>query len=182
MLTECKNKEKIFSYPKSRQNVPEERATLWHHKNERRKIVIFFFLEKRKRGSTSEVNKWVVFLTSSDSTKSTKPNFCLFYNLTNFFCFWAKWTWCKANNTKTTFRWNKTSGCTHMLIAVQQPHQQLTYATFNRSNEEDSLPLLNCFFVSLFLYFFIFLYLHTSSKKKSFIAGRGEDSMKVEEK
>jgi hypothetical protein len=57
LLTECKNNEKqIFSYPKSRQNVPEERATLWHHKNERRKIENFFF-EKRKRGSTSEVNK-----------------------------------------------------------------------------------------------------------------------------
>jgi hypothetical protein len=90
----------------------------------------------------------------------------LLYNLTSFFCFWAKWTWCKANNTKTTFRWSKTSGCTHMLIAVQQPHQQLlTYATFNRSNEEDSLPLLNCFFVSLFLYISLFRYLHTSSKK-----------------
>jgi hypothetical protein len=92
-----------------------------------------------------------------DKIDESELLFALQFN--QFFQFRAKWTWCKANNTKTTFRWSKTSGCTHMLIAVQQPHQLLTYATLNRSKEEDSLPLILCFSTSLYLY------LPTSSKK-----------------
>jgi len=118
------------------------------------RLIIFF--EKRKRGSTSEVNKWVVFLTSSDSTKSTKSNFCLLYNLTNFFSFGQSEPGVKQTIPKQHFVgarpvdartcWSPCSSRTsnsHMLHST------------GRMKKIHFLFLI----VSLFLYFFIFLYI-----------------------